>query len=833
MRPDALAPAGRGSRRGTGAGRAHGGAGFAGAEPAAFIGRDRELAVLRRLAATSRALTLCGPGGIGKTRLALRLMADLSGQFPDGAFLVDLAGLRQGDLVASRVAAALGIVEEPGRPLLATLADALRPRRLLLCLDTCEHLIDACARACQRLLAAAPGLRVLATSREPLRVAAETAWQVPPMSLPPMSLPPASPAGRRPGWAGSDAMRLFAARAAAADPGFSPGPGNFAPAAAICRALDGLPLAIELAAARVGGLSCEQIAARLASRPGLLASPGPAGPAASPRHRTLRAAIDWSHDLLTPPERILLRRLAVFAGWTLEEAEQVCAGPGGAGALAAGDILDLLTALADKSLVVAEPQPGGIRYRMLDTIREYAAERLAAAGEAAAVHARLRDYAVREVERAALVGMAQEPGPWSARVASFRRYEAESGNLRQVLGRCLADGDAEAGLRLCAAMRPVWIVHGSFAEGAGWIDAFLRAAGARPPDGVLGAALVSRAQLALATDPAAARGHALAGLRLCRAAGSAFWAGSALNLLAEAELHAGRLADADARAREALALARRSGDRWNEGYALGTRAAAAGHRGDLAQARSLGEAALAVMREIDQQWGAARALLGLGDLARLTGDAPLARRRYEEALGILREVGATPEIARCLAGLGRLAVAEGDHGQAGRHLAESLELSRSVGSRIGVIRAAEAFAALARARGDARSALLLAGACAALRREAGLPPPRGAHGGRSRQETGGLPPAQAAGLRARGEALGAEGAIALALSLAAGGRPGGLTPRELEVAALVARGHTNRAIAAELGISPATAARHVSHVMGRLGAASRAQVAAWAARHGY
>src|SRR6266568_8264404 len=397
--------------------------GQAGEQFNAFVGRERELRELRRIAHRARALTLCGAGGIGKTRLAIRLAAELARGFPDGTWFVELADLRQPDLVASRVAAEIGIVEEPGRPLLATLADALRPRRMLLVLDNCEHLIESCAMVCQRLLASSPGLRIIATSREPLRVAAETVWQAPPMSMPgPEGVPDAE-------LIDSDALRLFADRAAAAKPDFELGSANLAPVAAICRAVDGLPLAIELAAAWVRVLSAEQIAARLADRFRLLSS---AERMVSPRHKTLRAAIDWSHDLLSPQEKVLLRRLSVFAGWPLEMAERVCSDLVPDDDLTANEIFGLLAGLADKSLAMAEPDPAGrFRYRMLDTIRDYAAERLDEAGETERLRARFRAYAVSEVEDAALLGMALTTGSWSERVDTFRRFETEYGNLTQ------------------------------------------------------------------------------------------------------------------------------------------------------------------------------------------------------------------------------------------------------------------------------------------------------------------------------------------------------------------------------------------------------------------
>ena len=814
----------------------------------------------------TRALTLCGAGGIGKTRLALRILAAVADEFPDGVWFVELGDLRQPDLVVSRVASVIGVSEEPRRPLLDTLADALRPRRLLLALDNCEHLIDAAAGVCQRLLASSPGLRLIATSREPLRVAAERVWQVPPLSVAPDgAVATAEEAGRY------EAMRLFTDRATASRLGFAIGPANAGTVAALCRALDGVPLAIELAAARVRALSVEQIGARLADRFALLTRGDRTAP---PRHRTLRATIDWSYDLLTGKEQTLLRRLSVFAGWSLEMAEQVCSDEH----IPDRDILDLMTALVDKSLVVREPEVlGQARYRLLYSIRQYAATHLADAGESATFQRRLRDYALRTAERGLGVGMAQVRAPWSARVDVFRRYDVDAGNLWQVMSGCLAGSDRETGLRICTAVSPVWIVRGAFTEGGEWLDSFLaREQPARPdgPDGpgglegpggaapIRGPALVARAQLALSSNPAAAGSWAEAGLAQCRSAGDEFWTAAALNLLAEIALHTGRMEEAASRADEALSVAQAAGDGWNEGYALGTRAAIAGLLGRLREAQQLAQASITVMRRIDHQWGAARALLGLGDLARLRGDPGAAHSRYLEALPILRDIDARPEIARCLAGLGRVAIDLDAAGLARQHLAESIRLSRSTGSRIGVARGLEAFAALAILEHRPGPAVQLTAAASALREAAGLPALSGARVERYLASARGLGEPVIERLWAQGRALAAEAAITLALEIppedaaaghgpaagspagspaaagdlaapgelaATGSRPSVLTPREQQVAALVAGGHSNRAIAEELIISPATAARHVANIMGKLGFSSRAQIAAWAA----
>ncbi|HEX6931109.1 MAG TPA: tetratricopeptide repeat protein [Streptosporangiaceae bacterium] len=742
--------------------------------------------------------------------------------------------------MSSKIAAVTGVVEEPGRSLVATLADAFRPRQMLIVLDNCEHVIDACARICQRLLASSSGLRVIATSREPLRVAAETIWQVPPMATGPAGRLLAPGSLGRPMASGqvreasydvaalleADALRLFADRAAAVAPGFVLGPGNVRAVASICLAVDGLPLGIELAAAWVRVLTVEQIAARLEDRFRLLSSAERMAPA---RHRTLRSAIDWSHELLSAPERVLLRRLSVFAGWPLEMAEHVCAGLGSAEDLTPGEVFGLLAGLADKSLVIAEPDAGRIRYRMLDTIRDYAAERLEEAGEQQPLRDRFREYAVREVEEAALLGMALTAGTWSERVATFRRFEAEYANLTQVLTWSAIAGDAESGLRICVAMRPVWIVQGSFGEGAAWMDAFLDLDTSALADAILGPALVGRAQLAFPLDPADAAQRAKAGLEVCRSPGLEFWAASALNLLAEVALHAGELDEADARAAEALALTDASDDGFNASYAHGTRAAVAAYRGDLHGALRLGERSLAMARKIDQQWAVARALLGLGDLARLTGGPARARRHYEEAFSILREVGARPEMARCLAGIGRIEISRGELELAGQHLTESIELSRSTGSRIGVIRGLDTFAALAIAQGNHEVAVSLTAAAAGLRSQARLPETARSRTDRLLASASGLTEAEVSELWAAGSRLSSDEAVELALTVPdlISSREPELTARELEIAGLITKGLSNRSIATELGIASATVARHVANIMAKLGFSSRLQIAAW------
>ncbi|HEY7144445.1 MAG TPA: LuxR C-terminal-related transcriptional regulator [Streptosporangiaceae bacterium] len=820
------------------------------AEPNSFVGRERDIAELAQLLGDVRALTLCGPGGIGKTRLALRLACEIVPGFPDGAWLVELADTTDPALLPRRIATALGVREEPDRPLAETLADALRPRALLLILDTCEHVVDACAALVHQLLAGCPGLRLIATSREPLRVRGETVWRVPPLAV------PDGPAAGDP--AGHEAIRLFVERAAAARPGFTLADANSSAVASLCRTLDGMPLAIELAAARVRALSIEQIAGRLGDRFRLLASGDRTAP---PRQQTLRAAVDWSYELLTGPEQTLLRRLSVFTGWNLEMAEQVCADE----VIPAGQVLDLLVALIDKSLVTLDGElDGDARYRLLDTIREYAADRLAASGEQEAVRLRHRDYLVNLVDSVVARAFVRGDPPWPVRVALYRRVEAERGNFDAALGLCLERGEAAEGLHLCSALRSPWIAYGDVGEGAGWFDRFFALAGPPVPGQLRARALMHRAELAFEQQdyPMTAR-SAQAGLELCQAGGGQ-GAAIGLRMLALTTMRAGRADEALAQAGAAAAAAARDGDDWEEGLALSVRATVLARMGQLTEAERAYQVALDVLRD-NNGWGVAQALSGSGGVARARGDHAAAMRHFTAALELYRAIGARPEIARCLAGIGWLAMAQGDTALAAGSLAESLRLSLATGQRLAIARGLQAAAALAAARGELPKAARLAGAELALLEAIGHRRSRSARSqadqllGLARRELG--EPAVSA-LLAAGRALSPYAAVreatdAAAPDLAPAGpesppwparpgtarsgtaRPGTarpglpgasvLTAREREIAALIARGLSNRGIAGELVISPATAARHVANIFTKLGLRSRAQVAAWVA----
>ncbi len=829
------------------------------AEPNSFIGRERDLSELALLLADVRSLTLCGPGGIGKTRLALRLACHLVPDFPDGAWLVELADTHDPDLVARRVAATFGVREEPDRPVAATLIEVLRSRRLLLILDTCEHLVDGCAALAHRLLAGCPNLRVIATSREPLRVRGETVWRVPPLAVPLGAIPPPADDPRH------EAIRLFADRAAAARTGFAVGSDNAEAVARLCRTLDGMPLAIELAAARVRALSVEQIASRLDDRFRLLASGDRTAPA---RQQTLRAAVDWSYELLSEPEQILLRRLSVFAGWSLEMAEQVCADE----QIPAAAVLDLMAALIDKSLVTFDYEyRGQSRYRMLDTIKEYAAARLAVSGEEAAVRLRHRDHLLGYGEYVVSVAFVRGAPSWPERVSLYHSITLDMANYRLALGTCAQRGDIAEGLRLCSALRNPWVTHGDVTEGAAAFDRFLdRADGA--PAAVRGPALVFRGDLAFEQqDYAAVARCAQHGLRLCREAGTPHQA-AALRLLALASLRAGQLPAAVSGIEEAASTAHKAGNDWEEGLALAIKATIQARLGSLREAQRSYESALDVLRD-NNGWGVAQVRYGLGSVARSRGDHAAAIEHFEAALALYQEIDARPEIARCLAGIAAVALAQGDLDRCRAALGESLPLSLATGQRLPVARGLEAFAALEARAGDPARAARLAGAALELRAAAGHPQPAGARLadllGPARAALGEL---RAAALLAEGREMTAEQAAGYALGTAgAGGDPGllpriprprdangaaplpqpallrpavpppsgpasgtgpppaALTPREREIATLIARGLSNRAIGAELYIAPATVARHVANMLTKLGFSSRAQIAAWVA----
>jgi predicted ATPase len=713
-----------------------------------FVGRERELAEVTGRLAGAPLLTLTGPGGTGKSRLALQGAAEALPDYPDGAWLVELAPLADPALVPDAVAAVLGVREEPGRPLLATLTDALRAKRLVLVLDNCEHLLDACARLAEALLRACAGLRILATSREALGIAGEVPYRVPSLAVPAAHDPPPVEALAR-----YEAVRLFAERAAVVQPGFAVTAGNAAAVAEVCRRLDGIPLALELAAARVRVLPVEQLLGRLEDRFRLLTG---GSRTALERHQTLQAAVAWSYDLLTDRERALFGRLSVFAGgWTLEAAEAVCAG----GGIDAADVLDLLSRLVDKSLAGAEAQPDGTaRYRLLETLRQYARQRLAADGAGAA-------DAVRRGHAAYYLALA---GDVPADPAGFDRLEREHDNLRAALRWLLERGPAEDALRLGEALRGFWAIRGYYAEGRERLGELLAlpAAAARTP--TVSALYNGAGRLAANQgDYGAARALYERSLAIARETRDARVVAAAVGNLANVVREQGDYATAHRLLEEDLAAARAAGRRRIAGNLLNQLGLVALQEGDYAAARACLEEALTLLRETGSEFGAILAATRLGHVAHAEGDGADARRRYEQSLAALRAWDDKRVAAGLLVNLALVEVDAGDPAVAGGHLAAGWALLGALRDRAGTALWLEGAAGLAAARAQAAGAARLAGAAAALRERLGTAQPRNLRDWLERR----LEPARAAlggeayaRARAEGRGMSAEQAVAYALA---------------------------------------------------------------------
>ena len=671
-----------------------------------FIGREHEIAEVKRLLSEARLLTLTGWGGAGKTRLALHVAADVLEGFKDGVWLVELAPLSDPDLVAHAVASAVKVREQPGRPILATLCDFLKDKYLLLVLDNCEHLLVACARLADALLRACPNLRILATSREPLGIAGETSWPVPPLSLPdPKHLPSLE------GLSAYEAVRLFIERAVAVLPTFTVTNENAPWIAQVCQRLDGIPLAVELAAVRVKALSVQQIAARLDDRFRLLTGGNRTG---LPHHQTLRAAIDWSHDLLSDPERAVLRRLAVFSGGlTLEAAEAVCGGDG----TDTSEVLDLLMHLVDKSLVVAEEQGGKARYRMLETVQQYARDRLRESGEAEAVRRRHRDWYLELAEQA-------EPGLVGGEQAAWLdRLELEHANLRAALMCCVESGGTEEALRLVGALWRFWAVRGYFEEGRGWLEAALKGS-SDVSAGFRAKALNAAGYLALSRgDHRAARSLLEESLAIRRQLGDQAGIATSLSNLGTAASQQGDHAVARSLLEESLTIRRRLGDKVDTAASLNDLAGVVIQLGDNAMARSLLEESLTIRRQLRDKAGIAVSLNNVGMVAIQQGDHAVARSLLEESLRLCREVGDKWLNAAALDTLGDLARAQDDHARARSLYEESLALYRQLEDARGIAHGLEGLAAVACVQGQHRRAAHLFAAAEALREASGAPLP--------------------------------------------------------------------------------------------------------------
>jgi non-specific serine/threonine protein kinase len=735
-----------------------------------FVGRERELAELKNALATTRLVTLTGPGGCGKTRLALRLAGDLVDERPDGVWLIELGPLTDPDLVPITTARSVGVHPQPERPLIETLVGGLESKCALLVVDNCEHLIDAAADLVSRLLTGCPHLLVLATSRASLRVDGESVWHVPELA---------------------EAERLFVERASLVDSGFTVTGPAAAALSEVCTRLDRLPLAIELAAARARTLSVEEILARLGDSLPVLTS---GGRSTDLRHRTLEATIDWSHNLLDQRERLIFRRMAVFAGGCrLDSAEAVCAG----GKLPRESVLNDLERLVDQSLIVADHRGGSTRFRMLETVRSYANERLSERGESTRFRRRHAEH---------FLSLAEDLSPADGLLGSTdlptrERQDEEKDNFRAALSWWLEHVPHQE-LRLAVALFRYWFDSSSYSEGRAWL---------------LGGIARSHER-----DLIHAR---------------------ALYMAATLSHRLGDYGDVWELGEQAKSIFTRLGDRRGVATLQHTLGIIARTQGDLSKARSTFAQALQTFEDLGDADGVGTLKHQLAFLALLEGDLVQAETMIGESQAAFG--GSTaPNAAWSLVMRGLLHMHRGEVAEARSDYLEALRRLGPTGPLDFSVRAALGLAGIAAAEGRSMAALRLAGAASAifLRTSYQMPPDyqreldRWIHPARRA-----LPEIDAQVAWAEGQAMTPEQAFALALEVGAQARPGtaraarrpgGLTRRQLEVAAMVAEGFTNRQIADRLVITERTAEGHVEQIRNKLGFSSRSQVAAWAVEHG-
>ena len=722
------------------------------AQLTSFIGREGEIKEIKRLLMTNRLLMLSGAGGCGKTRLALEVAADLVEEYEDGVWLVDLAPLSDPDLVPQETASALDVREQPGRQLMDILSDYLRPKQILLVLDNCEHLIEACAKLTESILNSCPNLRILATSRESLGIVGETSWHVPSLTLPdPKHLDSIGSSELTE----YEATGLLIDRMAGALPTFKVKEQDAARIAQICYRLDGIPLALELAAARAKVLSLEQIDKRLDDRFKLLTG---GSRTALPRHRTLKATMDWSYGLLPKEESVVLNRLSVFAGgWTLAAAEAVCGGEG----VEVHRVLDLITYLVDKSLVmVEEVSPsgevspkgegdGGVRYRLLETVREYGWQWLVESCE---------EERIRQNHLGFFLALAEEAGPGFVvpdHIPWLSLLDAEIDNLRTALQ--WSHNKGENGLRLSGALGVFWLARGYWSEGREWLEktlsqdldrsssvqtiwaqakAYGEAGRLAWGQGDLGQAEeLLQESMALYKEVGDKRGVAWSlailgfvesdyghatklgkeSLALSREIGDSLIMGWSLIILGFAEENHGNHERSKTLYEESLELFREEGNIWSKAWALNHLGRATYILGNYGRAGELLEESLALFRKVgEKSWGLVNSLSQLSRAALDRGDSHRAKALYEENLTLSEKLGNKSGIGWSLNGLGHVALNQGNYGQAVDLLGKSLALYEEIGITKWIPQPLEGLAGVALAQGQPERAVRLLGAAEAI-----------------------------------------------------------------------------------------------------------------------
>jgi predicted ATPase/DNA-binding CsgD family transcriptional regulator len=807
------------------------------AQVSSFIGREAELAAVCALVGRARLVTLTGAGGAGKTRLGLQVAAGLLDGAGDGVWFADLAPVADPDLVAVTVANMLGVRQQPGRPVADTVAEAVGGRSLLVLLDNCEHVLDACAKLADALLRGCPNLAVLATSREPLGIGGEHVFRVPSLRTPAEGDDPGAVRA-------SEAVRLLADRAAAQGVPLAQDEETAAVAGRICRRLDGIPLAIELAAARLRVMPAGELEARLDERFAILTG---GSRAALPRQQTLRAMVDWSWELLNPAERAVLAALSVFAGgFGMAAAEAVAADQ----EVPAAEVLGHLGALVDKSLVqFGDAGAGPGRYRLLETVRQYAAGRLDALGPAAVNHARTahRDYYLALAEAAAPHLLAPDQAAW------LDRLDTERGNLRAAIAFSQAQPDPAPGLRLAASLRVYWRARGHAAEGADALRALLDAPAAQQATLPRARALAAGAHLLGMTggDYAVAAGYCEEALAIARAAGDDHLVADLLHDRAWVMLRQGQPGSALPLIERGLGLARRLGEPRLTARLLSARAHAAYAEGDHAGAARDAAEALWLSREAGDRLQVGQLLGNLGYYELSAGDLVAARVHLAESLDITRELNDRDSIVHTAFNLGLAEYLGGSPGAAGALFAESLNLARRVGLKVNMAYALIGLALAGRGgAGPGWSARLHGAADQALAdlsyrlapleaRLAGLDRQRlratmgdaafdaDYAAGRTLDLASAVDQARQAIQPERAGAPGSEPDAA-----ASGEAVTVLTARELDVLKLVAQGLSNADIARRLVLSEHTVKRHLANILHKLNLSSRAAAASWGVRTG-
>jgi predicted ATPase/class 3 adenylate cyclase len=672
-----------------------------------FVGRTRELGELQRHLAENRSVTLTGAGGCGKTRLSLQLAADALDTFEEGAWLVELAPITNPEIVPQTVARVVGAKEEPGKPILESLAGYLRERKILLILDNCEHLLDACAGLAEAVLRRCPDVKILATSREALGVPGEINYRVPSLSAPDPRLI-ASPASLSP----FESVRLFIDRALSHLPAFAVSNENAPALASVCHRLDGIPLAIELAAARVRSMSVEEIDRRLDHRFSLLT-----GGARThlPRQQTLRSLIDWSYDLLSEPEQTLLSHLSIFrGGWTLEAAERVCA----LGDIQQFDVVDLLIALVDKSLVVTEERKGSTRYRLLETVREYASERLAEASQELLAAQHLAYFLSLAVQR--------EPdfrGPkqqeWVAQL------DLDSDNCRAALRWSLTEGrDVQSGLHLAASIWRYWYMRGYLREGLGWLSEAETSRAADLPAEVRAKALNGAGVMAWVKGdlPLAQRMHERA-LEMNRQVGDRRATAISLNNLGLVRFDYADFEGAASLYGQAVVIMRELGDLYGVASILNAQGNAAFYLGQLEEACALMEESIEIKKQIGDRHGIAMSLTNLSLAVRELGRLEPARSLLMEANAIYDEMDDRSGFLACLEAVGYLAIDDGEFDKATENFLRCLNIAVEDGNGLRTSTSLVGLAETAAKMKSFRRAAQLWGYAALIREELSMPMP--------------------------------------------------------------------------------------------------------------